>query len=150
MPKVASKHVMTPEARARALVGGVVALGRGLFRVDDHLVTVAAVGVSCSCDYWRIHRGTGCRHIDAVRLAQEARAAAPPTVTILEDAVRLEGSTWLRVRAQQDAGRVTVALELFDGATLKVQAGARIYPSRLAEVVRSLDRVCQRIGGRAA
>ena len=41
MPKVASKHVMTPEARARALVGGVVALGRGLFRVDDHLVTVA-------------------------------------------------------------------------------------------------------------
>lgn len=135
------------DAKARALVGAVLARGGGRYHVDEHVVTIYSSGAVCTCPWFARNRRAGtCQHIDAVALAQQARATAGATVTIAEDSTRLEGATWLRVRAQQDAGQVGVVLELFDGATLKVAASVTVRPHRIADVIRLLGRVAHAVG----
>jgi hypothetical protein len=133
--------------RAWALASRVVAFGADQFGVGAYTVSVYPTGPICNCEYFRAHRREGaCAHIDAVRLAQEARAAMPPTVVIAQDSVKLQGTTWVRCVAQQDGGRVSIVLELFDGRTLAVSGSARLHPHQLRDLVNRLDRIRQAVG----
>ncbi len=63
--------------------------------------------------------------------------AARASVTIADERVMLDATTWLRCRADQDAGHVQVRLDMCGGAN---QASVQLHPHRLGEVVRMLTR----------
>jgi SWIM zinc finger len=139
-PRAPGRRRVTQDAKAlaRPLVGGVVhratSAGAVEYAVEDHRVTIYATGAVCTCPAFRDRRRGTCRHIEAVKLAQAGRAAAPPTVVIAEEVAKLDGNVWLRCRAEQVGGRAMVVLELFDGASLAVQASVRAHPHQVPEV----------------
>jgi hypothetical protein len=134
------------ETQIARLSDQVVARGGGRFGVGEAEVTVYAAGALCTCSAFRSGVRT-CLHIAALVAWQTAQAARPATV-ISEDSAPLGKGLFLRARAVQDAGRTTVTLEVFDGASLAVLATAEVLPNRLADLVRLIDQMRQKLSPR--